>query len=91
MKPLHHFFDNKLRLVLQNNNIVKGLHKCTDHKNKTITLVEVEAWGSSEGAHHEAVASQTKFEEKTYDIADILEIEYEGWHFKNDEVKKYNK
>lgn len=91
MKPLHHFFDNKVRIVLKNKNIVKGLHKSTDHANKTITLIEVEAWGSEEGADHTTVATNTKFDEKTYDLADIIEIEFEGSHFKNEEQKKYNK
>lgn len=45
-KPLLHFFDNKVKLVLQNKQIIKGLHKSTDHDKKTITLSQVETWGN---------------------------------------------
>ena len=88
MKPLLHFFDNKVKLVLQNKHIVKGLIKHIDYEAKTLTLIEVEDWGSEEGADHRTVPVNAKYNEKVFEIGDILEVEYDNKHFK-DESKKY--
>jgi hypothetical protein len=46
MKPLLHFFENKVTLILQNKSIIKGLLKSIDYETKTITLIDVEDWGT---------------------------------------------
>lgn len=46
MKPLHHFFENKVRIVLQTKTIIKGLIKNIDYQSKKITLIQVENWGN---------------------------------------------
>lgn len=61
MKPLLHFFENKVTLILQNKHIVKGLLKSIDYETKNITLIEVEDWGSEEGAEHKTVPVNTKY------------------------------
>lgn len=73
MKPLLHFFENKVSLLLENKHIVKGLLKAIDYESKTITLIDVEDWGSEEGAH-KTVPINAKHDEKTFEISTLLSI-----------------
>ena len=64
-----------MTLLLENKCIVKGLLKSIDYETKSLTLIDVEDWGSEEGAHKTVPVNATHAE-KTFEITTLLSIEF---------------